>query len=325
MATVEQTYLHSELLKRRERLQTALSVPTADASLAGLLKQVDSALEQMSSGTYGLCEACHESIEPDRLLADPLLRFCVDHLTSEERRALEGDLGLAARIQRGLLPKPEFSAAGWNARYHYEPLGVVSGDYCDLVEADGALNFLLGDVAGKGVAASMLMSHLHATFRSLMGVALAPAQLLESANRIFCESTMAGQYATLVYGRASASGEVELVSAGHCPVLVVRGKKVERLDATGVPLGMFCGSRYSSHRTRLEPNNHIVLYTDGLSEARNSAGEEYGLERISAHVSGNHHVAPASLLETCLSGVREFSAGAPRGDDMTVLVLQRAA
>ncbi len=233
MATVEQTYLHSELLKRREKLQTALSVPAADASLAGLLKQVDSALEQMDRGTYGMCEECHESIEPDRLLADPLLRFCVDHLTGEERRALEGDLGLAARIQRGLLPRPEFRAAGWDARYHYEPLGLVSGDYCDLIEADGALNFLVGDVAGKGVAASMLMSHLHATFRSLMGAGLAPAQMLESANRIFCESTMAGQYATLVFGRASTSGEVELVSAGHCPVLVARGKKVDRLDETG--------------------------------------------------------------------------------------------
>jgi len=325
MATVEQTYLRSQLVKRLERLQSALSSPGTDASLTQLLSEVDSALHQMDNGTYGLCEECHETIEADRLLADPLVRFCLDHLTSEQRRALEGDLGLAARIQRGLLPRPEIRAAGWEARYHYEPLGLVSGDYCDLIEADGALNFVVGDVAGKGVAASMLMSHLHATFRSLIGVGLSLAKMLEAANRVFCESTMAGQYATLVFGRAAASGEVELVSAGHCPVLVARGQAVEQLDATGVPLGMFCNSHYCSHRTRLEPGNRLVLYTDGLSESRNSAGEEYGLERINGLLGKNHQLGPEKLLAGYLADARGFSAGAARTDDLTILVLQRAA
>src|SRR5260370_7896020 len=164
MATVEQTYLRSELVKRLERLQSALSSPSADASITQRLSEVDSALHQMDHGTYGLCEECHETIEADRLLADPLVRFCLDHLTSEQRRALEGDLGLAARIQRGLLPRPEIRAAGWEARYHYEPLGLVSGDYCDLIEADGALNFVVGDVPGNAVAASILLTHLPAPF-----------------------------------------------------------------------------------------------------------------------------------------------------------------
>ena len=325
MATVEQTYLRSELVKRREKLQSVLSSPGADASLAQLLNQVDSALDQMDGGTFGLCEECHESIEADRLLADPLLRFCLDHLTQEERRALEGDLGLAARIQRGLLPRTDIHTAGWEARFHYEPLGLVSGDYCDLIETAGALIFAVGDVAGKGVAASMLMSHLHATFRSLIGVGLSLAQMLESANRIFCESTIAGQYATLVFGRASASGEVELVSAGHCPVLVSRGQTVERLDATGVPLGMFCSSHFCSHKTQLHPGNHLVVYTDGLSESHNSAGEEYGVERIAGHVGKNYHLTPQSLVAASLADVRGFAAGARRTDDLTILVLQRAA
>ncbi len=299
MATVEQTYLRSELVKRLERLQSALSSPGADASLTQLLSEVDSALHQMDNGTYGLCEECHETIEADRLLADPLVRFCLDHLTSEQRRALEGDLGLAARIQRGLLPRPEIRAAGWEARYHYEPLGLVSGDYCDLIEADGALNFVVGDVAGKGVAASMLMSHLHATFRSLIGVGLSLAKMLEAANRVFCESTMAGQYATLVFGRAAASGEVELVSAGHCPVLVARGQAVEQLDATGVPLGMFCNSHYCSHRTRLEPGNRLVLYTDGLSE---SGRCPWLLCRRGAHRRFDHSRASARRVTVITAG-----------------------
>ena len=141
--------------------------PTADASLSNLLSEVDAALARMDKGSYGLCETCHDTGEADRLLANPLERFCLDHLTNEERRGLESDLLLAARIQQTLLPSPNFAPSGWDVRYHYAPAQVVSGDYCDVFESKAGLVFLLGDVSGKGIAASMLMSHLHATFRSL--------------------------------------------------------------------------------------------------------------------------------------------------------------
>ena len=109
------------------------------------------------------------AIEADRLLCNPLLRFCLDHLSQDEQRALERDLTLAAGIQRTLLPRADWAIDGWQARYHYQPANLVSGDYCDLIESDGSFLFLLGDVAGKGVAASMLMSNLHGTFRTLAG------------------------------------------------------------------------------------------------------------------------------------------------------------
>jgi len=144
MVTAEQAYLRSELERRHDRLQSALLSPSADASLSSLLDQVDAALTRMDQGTYGICEACHTPIETDRLLADPLLQFCLDDLTSEERRALESDLTLAARIQQALLPDQNFSPGGWQVRYHYAPAGLVSGDYCDLFESKNGLLFLLG-------------------------------------------------------------------------------------------------------------------------------------------------------------------------------------
>src|SRR5881409_1271069 len=159
MATAEQTYLRTELEQRRERLHTALHSPGADASLSQLLAAVDEALDRFERGTFGLCETCHDTIEAERLLADPLMRFCLDHLTSAKQRALDSDLSMAARIQRALLPKPGVAPVGWDVRYHYQPAGMVSGDYCDLFETDRGLLFMLGDVSGKGVAASMLMSH----------------------------------------------------------------------------------------------------------------------------------------------------------------------
>src|SRR5713101_5185284 len=154
MATAEMTYLRSELEQRRERLHSALHSSAGDSSLSQLLTDVDAALDRFASGTYGLCQTCHDPIEPDRLLADPLVQFCLDHLTREEQRALENDLTLASRIQRALLPRVDFSP-GWEVRYHYQPAGLVSGDYCDLLETPDGLLFLLGDVSGKGVAASM--------------------------------------------------------------------------------------------------------------------------------------------------------------------------
>jgi sigma-B regulation protein RsbU (phosphoserine phosphatase) len=326
MATVEAGFLRTQLQQRRQRLEVALAGSHENAAVAQLLQEVDLALERMEKGTYGICEACHESIEKERLIADPLVRYCLTDLTTEQRRALEEDLELASQIQRALLPQQNLRVAGWQVHYHYDPVGPVSGDYCDLIpcERAGDLYFLLGDVAGKGVAASMLMSHLHAMFRSLTSVGLSLEQLVALANRVFCESTMAGQYATLVCGRAGRSGEVELCNAGHLPALLVRPGQVTRLDATGLPLGMFCDGQYSAKKLKLEKGESLFLYTDGLSETRDLSGAEYGLERVARFVGQQNGLGPEALTASCVNDVKAYSAGAPRGDDLTLMVLQRA-
>jgi sigma-B regulation protein RsbU (phosphoserine phosphatase) len=188
MNAVRKMDLNQRLLDRRQRLQTAISEFKETTHLVRLLEEVDSALQRMDKGSYGLCEVCHEPIEEERLMADPLMRNCLDHLTSDQQRALEQDLDLASRIQTQLLPHKSLRFDGWEAYYHYEPAGPVSGDYCDLVSSEterGDIFFLLGDVSGKGVAASILMAHLHAMFRSLIAVGLSANQLVERANRIF--------------------------------------------------------------------------------------------------------------------------------------------
>src|SRR6266516_212415 len=324
MATAEQTYLHTELEQRRERLHTALHSPGADASLSQLLTAVDEALDRFERGTFGLCETCHDTIEAERLLADPLMRICLDHLTQDEQRAVESDLPPAARIQRRLLPEPGVALAGWDVRYHYQPAGMVSGDYCDLLQTNNGLLFLLGDVSGKGVAASMLMSHLHATFRSLAEAGLPLDRMVEDANRIFCESTLAGQFATLVIGRAAHDGSVEFVSAGHLPLLHIHSDGVAAKDSTGVPLGMFCNAHFPVNRLTLERGDTVFLYTDGLTEARNRAGQEYGLQRIRALAAQHNGKAPDGLISECLEDLVSFGEGLKQTDDLTLLVVRRA-
>lgn len=323
MATTELTYLRNELEVRRQRLMEASQSEATGSLIPQLLASVDAALGRIDKGTFGMCEKCHESIEADRLLCDPLVRFCLDHLSPAEQRALENDLEMAAKIQRTLLPRPDWSIDGWRARYHYQPANLVSGDYCDLIESDNGFLFLFGDVAGKGVAASMLMSHLHATFRTLAEQHLSLPVLMEHANRLFCESTTAGQFATMIVGCASNDGQVEYVSAGHLPLLHLSRSGVRAHDATGVPLGMFSSTHFPMCQAKLEPGDKLLLFTDGLTELADADGNEYGLARVREFATRHTHSEPDVLLAACLDEVRSYWPGAKPADDLTLLVLHR--
>lgn len=332
MAAITDPYLREQLEKRRDSLKVAISTipvsdaPSSSAPFLKLLKDVEVAIRQMDEGTYGICDVCHESVERERLIADPLVRLCLDHLTSEEQRALERDLELASRVQRGLLPQTDIGYRDWRVHYFYRPAGIVSGDYCDLIPGsseNAGLIFLFGDVSGKGVAASMLMTHLHAMFRALSGIGLELDRLLEMANRVFCESTIAGQYATLVCGRTGRSGEIEIASAGHFPILLASRNGVKHLEATGLPLGLFATSTYSVHRVQLNPHDSLLLYTDGISEAKDATGEEYGLTGLSRAAAGRYGCEPKALVAACLADVERHCAGRRQMDDQTLMAIQR--
>jgi len=326
----ESHLFQSELLQRRERLERAVARNREDMRLTELLSEVDAALQRIEHGTFGLCETCGGELEHDRLLADPLVRYCLEDLTPVEQRALQQDLQLAAEIQRGLLPQREVRTKGWEAAHHFAPLGPVSGDYCDVLLPDGAdghSHFLLGDVSGKGVAASILMANLHATFRTLIATGLPIDTLMERANRLFCESTTASQYATLVCVKASPEGDVEIANAGHPPVLVASRGRTQVMQSGGLPLGMFCGSSYTTARTHLDPGDVMLLYTDGVIEARNADEAEYGHDRLVALFEGLRVKGlndARALTDGCLQDLATFLAGSPRHDDVTVMAVRRA-
>ena len=171
----------------------------------------------------------------------------------------------------------------------------------------------------------MLMAHLHAMFRSLVATELPLAKLVERANRLFCESTMAASYATLVCGRAAKSGEVEISNAGHCPPLIIRGGRRTTVEAAGLPIGLFCAGEYSVKRLRLDPGDALLLYTDGLTEARGPGAVEYGVARLSNLVEGRREWRPEVLVDACLKDLAAFRAGTPMGDDLTIMAIRRAA
>lgn len=317
--------VRDQLASRRDRLQHEIRRVGAQPALTDLLDEVDAALARVSAGTYGLCETCHDTIEQDRLTADPLVRFCIDHLPPAEQRALERDLQLAAQIQRGLLPPAQLDLGAWDIAHHYTPSRLVSGDYCDVIATPGGdVYFMLGDVSGKGVAASMLMAHLHAMFRALVPTGLPLSTLVERASRVFCESTLPMHYATLVCGRAAPNGDVEVCNAGHPPPLLVTGAGVEQLASTGLPIGMFCGGRFDVARRTLAPGDTLLLYTDGVLDAENVAEVEYGCDRLAAVAARVTRSASAALVDACVADLAAHAAGRPYADDVTIMAVRRS-
>jgi sigma-B regulation protein RsbU (phosphoserine phosphatase) len=313
--------LREQLLVRREKLEAA-TLKSQAVNLVQLLDEVDRALERMDTGSFGICEVCNGTVESGRLLADPLARVCLDCLKPEQQRALEQDLELASRIQNGLLPPRDFSAAGWKSSYHYEPAGLVSGDYCDLVRDGKHLYFMLGDVSGKGVGASLLMANLHAMFRALIPAGLPLAQLVERANRLFCDSTLPTQYATLIVGKADEFGTVEICNGGHPAPLHVSPSGTTLVPAEGLPVGLFHDQKFSTTKLQVAPGDALVIYTDGLSEAENPDGTQYGHSELGKLLSDCHKLESKQIVERCIEEVLKFRAGLPVNDDQTILALQ---
>lgn len=316
--------LHEQLVDRRERLHIAKSRDDANGDVARLLSEVDAALQRFDKGTYGLCEECHDPIEPERLLADPLMRVCLGDLTEKQRHVLEDDLELAAAIQTGLLPKTDFISDFLHVDFVYHPAGIVSGDYVDVIAHDGELYFILGDVSGKGMAASLLMSNLHAMFHSLVPLGLPLQELMSRANRLFCESTLANQYATLICGKVNERGEVEICNAGHLPPIIVKNGENAAMDSAGLPLGMFCDSNFAASCVKLDRGDSLLLYTDGVTEAADDAGNEFTFDRLMESINGAFEHDPARLVRSCLDAVEGFRGNAPKIDDLTIMALKFA-
>lgn len=316
--------LRNELINWRERLEATANDSREGFEMDGLLREIKAAIERLSEAdSYGVCQVCHDLIGQAAMNADPLARNCLRCLTPQQLAELEDDLDRAWLIQGELLPKQNLKFNGWEVSYHYQPAGPVSGDYCDLISMDsGDLYFLIGDVSGKGVAASLLMGRLHAIFRSLIGSGLGVRELVERANHLFADTTMRPYYATLVCGKAATDGHVEICNAGHCAPLFINGGGVSAIAATGLPVGMFCQERYESAHLDLRRGDRLLLYTDGLSEARDRTNEEYGNRRLKSFLGSCAGLPAATVVNRLVEDVREFSSGLPVFDDLTVMAIE---
>lgn len=246
-------------------------------------------------------------------------------LTSQSDAGLQAQLELAQQVQLSLLPERHCCLSGWEVAFSYEPAGFVSGDYVDLIPAgSNAFYFALGDVSGKGVAASMLMSHLHASLRTLLPSNQSIEEVVTIASRTFCQSALPAQFATLVLGKADRSGNVELVNAGHTPILLVDGDEVQVIAAASLPLGMFCSTDFTSARRSVLPGSTLLLYSDGITEATDEMGNEYDLSRLAETVRRSRQLSASEIVDVIHNNIVHYTNGAPPSDDRTLLALRRS-
>jgi sigma-B regulation protein RsbU (phosphoserine phosphatase) len=316
----------TQLVARRQQL-AGLATERREERLVDLLRRVDSALAALEVGEWGICAICQEPMDPRRLVDDPLVTVCLECLAPAERRALERDLEAAARVQRALLPPRELRHDGWEMAHLWEPRGPVSGDHVDVVRPAGGcdpLHLLLGDVMGKGLAASLLQAHLHALFRALASPAISLGELLGRANRVFCEATGGSRYATLVAVRLHADGRVELANAGHPRPLIADSRGVRPVEGAGMPLGLFAGAEYEPRELWLPPGATLLLYTDGWTEAQRG-DEELGIGRAASALARGARLPLPELLDECRGEIERFLGGDERGDDLTLVALRRSA
>jgi sigma-B regulation protein RsbU (phosphoserine phosphatase) len=245
-------------------------------------------------------------------------------VTSQIEAGLQAQLELARQVQLSLLPERRCCLSDWEVAFAYEPAGFVSGDYVDLIPSGPeSFYFALGDVSGKGVAASMLMSHLHATLRTLLPSQHTIEEVVTIASRTFCQSALPAQFATLVLGKADRDGNVELVNAGHTPILLVEGNEVHVIAASSLPLGMFCSTDFTSTKQTVKVGGTLFMYSDGITESTDEAGNEYDLNRLVETILQSSELSPSEIVGTIRQNLIRYTNDAQPGDDRTLLALRR--
>lgn len=241
-----------------------------------------------------------------------------------EKQRMEDELQIAKEIQRGLLPAtlpeiPRFDLAAVNLSSKQ-----VGGDYYDVIVLDGSRYVIaIGDVSGKGTPASLLMANLQATIRALVPLGLPLAELTMRVNNLICDNTGADRFITFFWGILDAqAGSMTYVSAGHNPPFLIHPDgSVDRLAEGGIILGIMKALMpYKEGEVRFSPGDVLVLFTDGVTEAMNEAGEEWEEEPLERIVKMHLKEPAQTILSRIVEGVKEHSKDTPQSDDITLIV-----
>ena len=239
-----------------------------------------------------------------------------------EKAKVEHELRIAAEIQRSLLPEGRRDGPFFHAMGASLPARSIGGDFFEYTDMDdGSIGVVLGDVAGKGPAAALLTAKIQGLFTAQVATN-SPAAAMRQVNQGLLKRQVDARYATVFYATLSPEGRLIYCNAGHNPPMVVGASGVRTLDGSGMPVGLFSAAPYGDEQTMLEPGDVLVTFSDGVTEALNTAGEEYSEARLIEEVQ-KHRTAPlGDFLQAVITSVQTFAAGAQQSDDVTVLVLR---
>lgn len=260
-------------------------------------------------------------------MAEQLGQFVV---VTKEKERLQSEIAIASEVQTRLFPLKPPSAKT------VEMLGVchaarsVSGDYFDyFTAADGELALALGDVAGKGISAALLMASIQSIMRTQLfdgGECCRPADAVVRLNRLLYANTSPEKYATFFFALYNEeTRRLNYTNAGHLPPLLIQRDGYRFLDVTGSVVGAFPSLRYEEQSIPMEPGDLLVAYTDGITEPENEYGEDFGAERLAEVITLHRNAAPEKIVEKVLEAVRNWDASSEQADDMTLMIVRSIA
>jgi uncharacterized protein (TIGR02246 family) len=238
-----------------------------------------------------------------------------------QKALVDKELRTAAEVQRALLSRTAYAGGRSEAVGDSVPCRAIGGDFFELIDlAGGRLGIALGDVAGKGAPAALLAAMLQGMLVSEAPVAGRPGAVLARLNRHLAARAVESRFATVVYGVLEPDGAFVYSNAGHNAPALMTASGIVRLTAGGSILGIFPQAEFPEATVRLGAGDTLVMFTDGVTEARNAMDEEFGEERLLASASAHAALAPRPLLDRLFADVRRYSEGVDPTDDVTMIV-----
>ncbi|HEX4807913.1 MAG TPA: SpoIIE family protein phosphatase [Bryobacteraceae bacterium] len=308
-----------------------------------LSARITSAVNQLYEGTRRVIKGDFEQLITVRSrdqLGDLAVSFnqmtgTIERLVAveKEKERLQTEVAIAREVQNNLYPKLAPPNSGLKLTVRCEPARMVSGDYYDYQGLfEDNLTFALGDVAGKGISAALLMASLQAALRAQISncegssgqIKIDAATIVSQLNRQLFAHTAPEKYATFFFALYNeCTHTLTYTNAGHLSPLLLRGDTVVPLDTNGMVVGAFPWAKYDESNIIMQPNDLLVCYTDGITEPENAYGEEFGVERLIELVQRNAHRADSDILGAVMDAVRNWTGVSELFDDMTLLLARR--
>jgi len=244
-------------------------------------------------------------------------------LELKDKLLARDEIQIAREVQLALLPSENPEIPGWSAWCYTRAANHVGGDLVDYIEMDGfRYGVALGDVAGKGLGAALLSAKLQATLRALVPEAASLDDLGARINTIFNRDGIDNRFATMFYTELEHhSGQLRYLNAGHNPAFAIRKDGIEKLGASSWPLGMLPEASYEEKTLELFPGEILLIYSDGLTEATNGAGEEFGEGRLESMLPGFRDLDPEQIGDRLLEEVDHFLGEVRPHDDLSLVVI----
>ena len=239
-----------------------------------------------------------------------------------EKARLDQEMRIAAEIQQALWPKAQQAGPFFSAAAASLPCRSIGGDFFDYIHFDRAFGFALGDVAGKGPPAALLSALMQGIFAAQAASTLGPADTIRLVNTALVRRGIESRFVTIFYAILTADGRLTYCNAGHNPPLLFGQQGMRKLEVGGPIVGLFPAAGFNEETLQLAPRDRLVIYSDGVSEATNVSGDEYGDRRLIEALKQVNAEDPTAVLAGLLASVHEYTTGAPQSDDITAMVVR---